>query len=126
IGGHSALQKSNCMALTELLNLAMETHNMYEASDKDIFTAVMDVKKAQETNMEGDEVSNDLAIPAELGPTCKEALQASLLLWEFVSDMDSPFACNLEVMLCSFGHRTRVLSMQGMENSKITDYFTHE
>ncbi|KIK21674.1 hypothetical protein PISMIDRAFT_12163 [Pisolithus microcarpus 441] len=102
-----ALQKSNCMALTELLNPAMETHNMYKASDKDIFTVVMDAKKARETNMEGDEVSNDLAIPAELGPTHKEALQASLLLWEFVSDMDSPFARNLEVMLCSFGHRTQ-------------------
>ncbi|KAI6120138.1 hypothetical protein EDD16DRAFT_1479251 [Pisolithus croceorrhizus] len=114
------------MALTELLNLAMETHNMYEASDEDIFTAVMDAKKVREMNTEGDEVSNDLAVPAELGPTCKEALQASLLLQEFVSDMDSPFACNLEVMLCSFGHRTRVLSMQGMENSKITDYFTRE
>ncbi|KAI6126498.1 hypothetical protein F5141DRAFT_1081248 [Pisolithus sp. B1] len=114
------------MALTELLNLAMETHNMYEASDEDIFTAVMDAKKVRETNTEGDEVSNDLAVPAELGPTCKEALQASLLLQEFVSDMDSPFARNLEVMLCSFGHRTRVLSMQGMENSKITDYFARE
>lgn len=99
---------------------------MYEASDKDIFTAVMDAKKAWETNMEGDKVSDDLAIPAEPGPTHKEALQASLLLQEFVSDMDSPFAHNLEVMLCSFGHRTQVLGMQGMENSKITDYFTRE
>ncbi|KAI5983888.1 hypothetical protein EDD15DRAFT_2152099, partial [Pisolithus albus] len=49
-----------------------------------------------------DDSSTPAAVP---GPTQKDALQASLLLREYVKD-DDPFACKLELMLGSFGLRT--------------------
>ncbi|KAI6100054.1 hypothetical protein EDD16DRAFT_1483007 [Pisolithus croceorrhizus] len=106
-----ALQRSNCMNLAEILNPAAEMHNIFEATDKDIFEAVMGVKAVQELNMGGsDEVSDgndDSSTPtAALGPTQKDAIQASLLLREYVKDIDDPFTCKLELMLGSFGQRT--------------------
>ena len=33
------------MDIAELLNLAIESHNLFDATDKDIFNSVMDAKK---------------------------------------------------------------------------------
>ncbi|KAI6115881.1 hypothetical protein F5141DRAFT_1001121, partial [Pisolithus sp. B1] len=52
-----------------------------------------------------------------------DALQASLLLREYVKDINNPFARKLELMLGSFGQRTQVLDTQGMVNGKITYFF---
>ncbi|KAI5982007.1 hypothetical protein EDD15DRAFT_2328072 [Pisolithus albus] len=56
-----------------------------------------------------------MAVP---GPTQKDALQASLLLREYVKDIDDPYVCKLELMLGSFGQRTQVLntSIPTLEN----------
>ena len=43
-----ALQCSNHMDVTELVNPAEETHNIFNASDEDIFGAVMDAKTVRE------------------------------------------------------------------------------
>ena len=40
-----ALQCLNWMDLAELLNPAIESHDMFDATDKDIFDSVMEVKK---------------------------------------------------------------------------------
>lgn len=116
------------MNLAEILNPAVEMHDIFEATDEDIFEAVMGAKAARELNVGGsDEVSNgndDSSTPAAApGPTRKDALQASLLLREYVKDFDDPFARKLELMLGSFGQRTRALDTQGMVNSKITHFF---
>ncbi|KAI6097700.1 hypothetical protein EDD16DRAFT_1499114 [Pisolithus croceorrhizus] len=116
------------MNLAEILNLAAEMHNIFEATDEDIFEAVMGAKAAWELNMGGsDEVSDgndDLSTPtAAPGPTWKDATQASLLLGEYFKDIDDPFTCKLELILGSFGQRTRALNTQGMVNSKITHFF---
>ncbi|KAI6100482.1 hypothetical protein EDD16DRAFT_1481329, partial [Pisolithus croceorrhizus] len=104
-----ALQRTNHMNLAEILNPAAETHNIFEATDEDIFEAVMDVKRVQELDVEGsDEVSNanDDSAAELAGPTCKDTLQASLLLRQYVKDIDDPFAHKLELMLGTFGYRT--------------------
>ncbi|KAI5982595.1 hypothetical protein EDD15DRAFT_2322708 [Pisolithus albus] len=64
-------------------------------------------------------INDDSTTPAAVsGLTQKDALQASLLLREYVKDIDDPFACKLELMLGSFGQRTRVLdtSIPTLEN----------
>jgi hypothetical protein len=68
------------MDVAELLNPAVETHNIFDKSDEDIFGAVMDPKTAREGGEGGsDEVGNpkdDL----NTAPTCNQALQMCLLL----------------------------------------------
>jgi hypothetical protein len=40
--------------------------------------------------------------------------------------LNDPFACKLEVMLGSFGQRTHAVEMQGMMDTKVTDYFVRK
>ena len=104
-----ALQRSNRMDLAELLNPAVEAHDLFEATDEDIFQAVMDAKMAREANRGGDsdEVADDSAyVPSRPRPTRNEALQATLLLRDYINELDDSFARKLEVMLGSFGRRT--------------------
>ena len=79
-----ALQRSNQMDITELLNPVAESSHVFDAGNKDIFQAVMDTKVVQESSKghNGDEVSadgnNDCDEPStEPPPTQKEALQAT-------------------------------------------------
>ena len=120
-----ALQRSNRMDLAELLNPAAETHNTFEATDRDIYQAVMDAKAAREMNDAGnsDEVDNDHDKPDEPGPTRGEALRAALVLGRYIREFDDPFMRKLESMLGSVGKRTRVLEMQTMKDTKLTSYF---
>lgn len=119
-----ALQHSNPMDIAELLNPAAETHNVFDASDEDIFGAVMDAEKARESAKGGGDEVDDAT--DEPGPTRSQALQATLLLKKYLVDMDDPAARKLEVMLGSFGCMTRIQGMQRMENGKITDYFARK
>jgi hypothetical protein len=99
------LQHSNCMDVAQLLSPDVEAHNIFEATDKDIFQSVVDAKVTWEQNVRvGDDC--ECAACIEPGPTRKEALQAALILWNFIKELDNPFAHNLELMLCSFGPRT--------------------
>jgi hypothetical protein len=85
----------------------------------------MDAKAAREQNGRvGDD--RECAACIEPGPTRKEALQAALVLRNFVKELDDPFAHNLELMLCSFGPRTRVIEMQNMKDNKVTNFFTRK
>ncbi|KIK80404.1 hypothetical protein PAXRUDRAFT_15820 [Paxillus rubicundulus Ve08.2h10] len=118
-----ALQHSNRMDITELLNPAAEAHNVFGATNEDIYQAVMDAKKVWESAVWGasDDVDNDT--PVEPAPTCGEALQAVLLLRKYTEDLNDPFAHKLEMMLGSFGQMTRMKEMQGMKDSKLTSYY---
>ena len=76
----------NQMDLAELLNPAIESHNMFNATDEDIFNSVMEVKKLQEGNLGGDS-DNDADLNSDLDvsactpePTHHELLQAALML----------------------------------------------
>ena len=127
-----ALQCSNRMDIAELLHPTAETHNISEATDEDIFGAVMDTKMAWEGGEgDSDKVDDtksglDAATTSEPSLTHSEALQACLLLKRYIVDMDNPAARKLEVMLGSFGCMTQACEMQSIENCKITHFFTHK
>jgi hypothetical protein len=40
--------------------------------------------------------------------------------------LNDPFARKLEVMLGSFGQQTHAVEMQGMTDTKVTDYFVRK
>ena len=127
-----ALQCSNHMDIAKLLHPTAETHNISEATDEDIFEAVMDTKMAWEGGEgDSDKVDDtksglDAATTSEPSLTYSEALQACLLLKKYIVDMDDPAARKLEVMLGSFRRMIQACEMQSMENGKITHFFTHK
>ena len=89
----------------------------------------MDAKAAREMNKEGsDETSDGNDNHAERRPpvTRNEALEASLLLRQYIKDFDNPFACKLETVLGSCECNTRVHNMQTMKGSKIHHYSAPE
>ena len=104
------------MDIAGLLNPAAEMSDIFEATDEDIYQSVMEAKKAQEGI--NDDMDSDLLV--ELGPARNEALQAVLILKRYVQDLDDPFARKLEMMLGSFGQRTRIAGMRSMKDSKLT------
>ncbi|KAH7924058.1 hypothetical protein BV22DRAFT_1014077 [Leucogyrophana mollusca] len=67
--------------------------------------------------------NNNVSAP---GSTWNEALQAALVLRKYVGAVDDVFARKMEVMLGSFGQRTRAVEMQGFKDTKVTDYFHFE
>ncbi|KAI6042341.1 hypothetical protein EDC04DRAFT_2600934 [Pisolithus marmoratus] len=62
------LNHSNQVVLTELFNPTVEAYDMFDATDKDIFEAVMEVEQVQDGNIDDE--------PVEASPTRSEALQA--------------------------------------------------
>ncbi|KIK80734.1 hypothetical protein PAXRUDRAFT_157894, partial [Paxillus rubicundulus Ve08.2h10] len=63
--------------------------------------------------------------PVKPTRTRKEALQAALILEEYISELDGPFAQKLESLLGSFGKQTRFIDsdMQHLKDTKLTSYF---
>ncbi|KAF8559500.1 hypothetical protein OG21DRAFT_1502741 [Imleria badia] len=91
------------MNIDELLNPAVEAHQIFDATDEDIYQAVMDAKKAREASVKGCDLDSDEAV--EQMTTRDEAFQAALSLRKYTKYLDDPFARKLEVMLGSFGQR---------------------
>ncbi|KAG2046952.1 hypothetical protein BDR06DRAFT_1014303 [Suillus hirtellus] len=123
-----ALQSSNQMDIAGLLNPAIETTNIFNATDEEIFGSVMDAKRLWEKAAGGNDDSDDdsdIDVPAP-GPTCCEALQATLTLRKYLGTFDEPLACKLKVMLGSSGQQTLAVKMQGMKDMTLTDYFSHK
>jgi DDE superfamily endonuclease len=120
------LHRSNRMNITELLNPAVETHNLFNATDEDIFDSVMDAKRFREgaTNAGGDDI-DDVDVSAPAGPTRHELIQAALMLKKHVATLNDPFSRKFEVMLGSFGAQTRVAGMKSAKDTRLTDYFVH-
>ena len=114
-----ALQHSNWMDIAELLNLAIKTNNVFSATDKDIYNCMMEARKLKEQDGLGDGNNVDMIPKPVL--TRREALQAASMLKRYAGTFndDLPFACKLEGMLGSFGQA----EMQGMKETKLTDFF---
>jgi hypothetical protein len=124
------LQRLNRMDINEILNPATETHNIFEATDDDIFQTVMDAKAAREAEESGggkglgNAIGQSIPKPDEEPiPTRREALEAAIQLKKYVNTLEEPFARTLEAILGTFGRRTRLLDVQGMKDNKLTDYF---
>ncbi|KIK91645.1 hypothetical protein PAXRUDRAFT_13678 [Paxillus rubicundulus Ve08.2h10] len=79
---------------TELLNPTEERQDLFEATDQDIYNVVMEAKAAWEKTAAAggsDELDNSDE-PVKPTRTHKEALQAALILEEYISELDGPFA----------------------------------
>jgi hypothetical protein len=114
-----ALQRSNHMDIVALLNPAIETCNIFDVTDEDIFESVMGAKKLRERNAEGDnELEVDVVVAP--GPMRSELLQAVSMLRKHIGTVNNR---KLEVMLGQFGQWTRAVGMQGTTDTKLTDYF---
>ena len=118
------LQHLNQMDISELLNPAVEAHQLFEATDQDIYEAVMEAKEAQEESTRSNETSDaNLDDPVEPVPTCIEALQAALLLQKYTRDLDDPITHKLETMLSSFRRMTHMAGMWNMKETKLISYY---
>ena len=125
-----ALQCLNQIDLAELLNPAIESHDMFNVTDKDTFDSVMEVKRLWEGNLgrnpdndaNSDPDSDVSACTPEL--TCCELLQAALMLQKHIRTLNNPFARKLEMMLGSYGQQTCAFEMQNLKDTKVTDYFS--
>lgn len=97
------LHIQNWMALTELLNLEDENVMHDDKSDKDICQAVLEQHQAEE-NGEMNSGDGNKAIEVKEKPAYQDALQAALMLKEYIADIDR-FACKLKAMLQSLDIR---------------------
>ncbi|KAI6111090.1 hypothetical protein F5141DRAFT_1003495, partial [Pisolithus sp. B1] len=117
------LQPSNQMDITELLNPPTEAHNIFDAMDMDIYSAVMEAKKLHEESDAAGSCDNIDAGPVEPVPTCNKALQAAHLFQRYMGSLNDSFVCNLELMLGAFGQRTCTKGLLNTTDTKITSYF---
>lgn len=90
-----ALQHLNWMAIEELLNSIEETHHTFQATDQDIYDMVMDMKRVQERMARSGDSGDTDDEPVKPMHTWKEALQAGLVIKEYISKLDEPFAWKL-------------------------------
>ena len=118
-----ALQHSNWMSISELLNPPFEAHEMNTVTDKDIFDAVMEARREREVGS-CDNVDDDAATDIEPVPTHMEVLQMTLMLTCFTKDKNDEFIREFESILTSFRKWTRADSMKNMVDTKLTSYFT--
>lgn len=117
------LQRSNRMAIEELLNPVSEHENMEETSEEEKCRSVQELRQATEM-MEingGDDGDEEEVAPK---PTRKEALAAALTLGNYVADINDPFARKLEALTARFGRQTQLEATHDMQPTLITDYFT--
>ena len=116
------LQCLNRMSITELLNPAVEAHNMLDTTDQDIFDVVVEVKRVKEglAALGTGDVDDE---PFEELPTRKEMLQAMLLVCRYTKVLNDPLACMVETTLGSFARRICTEEMQSKKDTKITSYF---
>ncbi|KAI5980760.1 hypothetical protein EDD15DRAFT_2134420, partial [Pisolithus albus] len=98
-------------------------HNIFDATDMDIYSAVMEAKKLREESDAAGSCDDVDAGPIEPVPTRNEALQAAHLLQRYTGSLNDPFARNLESMLGAFGRRTRTKGLLNTTDTKITSYF---
>ncbi|KAF8555678.1 hypothetical protein OG21DRAFT_1507444 [Imleria badia] len=113
------------MDINELVNPAAEAHQIFDATDEDIYEAVMDAKKVREaleksSDLHGESDSDEVVEPMI---TRDEALQAALSLRKFTKYLNDPFARKLEVMLGSFGQQMRATAIRNTKDTKLTSYF---
>ncbi|KIK74591.1 hypothetical protein PAXRUDRAFT_19714 [Paxillus rubicundulus Ve08.2h10] len=82
-----ALQHSNRMDIEELLNPTEERQDLFEVTDQDIYNTVMEAKAAREKTAVagGSDKLDDSDEPVKPTRTRKEALQAALILEEYIN-----------------------------------------
>lgn len=127
--GRGLLQKKNRVDLDDFVDPEDERCGLGDGdTDGDIFEAVMKARHAREM-MEingGDDVDEDgCNDDVELVPTVKEVLAASSIVQSFVSNVDEPFARQLEVLLGKLGHHARLEHSKTLRDGLLTDFFSN-
>jgi hypothetical protein len=117
------LHQDSRLDIESLLNPQIEAHITAEASDKDIYQAVMDAIGARE-NIEkngGDDVDEDG--PVKPHPGRGEVLKAISTIMEYVSELDNPLACKIKTLLGSLIGLIRKDEAQSLRTTVLTDFF---
>jgi hypothetical protein len=119
-----ALQTKNQMDLESLLNPEGESHFLFEASDEEIYQAVVDSIVARE-NIEtngGDDMDMD-DIPIEACPTRRDILKAVSTISKYIDELNDPIARKLEDIFSSFKRQLRLDETRSMKATVLTDFF---
>jgi hypothetical protein len=119
-----ALQNGNHMDIESLLNPPGESQTLTEASDKEIYQAVMDARGAH-NNLEingGDDI--DEVVPLEPQPTHIDVHKAISVISKYIDDINNPLAGEEEAVLSSFNRQLWLEEAQITKETAITDYFS--
>ncbi|KAH9003613.1 hypothetical protein EDB86DRAFT_2798786 [Lactarius hatsudake] len=117
-----ALQRSNRMSISELVNPPDEAYLVSKTTNEDIFDAVMEARRAREGGQTGqDDIDEDTLVDPI--PTRAEALQMALGLSRYTMDKDDDLLRKMDSVLVSFRRQARRLEMSSLKESKITSYF---
>lgn len=119
-----ALQDGNRMDIESLLNPLGESQTLTEASDKEIYQAVMDARVAHD-NLEingGDDI--DGVVPLEPQPTRIDVCRAISVISKYIDDINNPLAREVEAALSSFNRQLRLEEARITKETAITDYFS--
>lgn len=116
------LQESNDMDIESLLNPAGKSQVLMEASDHEIYQAVMDAIDAHEdVEINGrDNVDNN--IPLEPHPTRHDILTAISAIGRYVNDLNELITCKMEAVLGSFSRQLCLSETRTMKSSVLTDF----
>jgi hypothetical protein len=118
------LQHVNRLNLEDLLNPEPEQQVVEQATDEEIFHAVM-AGHAAEEDMDivggADDEDDDAEILPR--PSRRAALEVAIMLERYVSILEEPYARRLETLLLSFGRQTRLEEARNMTPTLITDHF---
>ncbi|KAJ7322802.1 hypothetical protein DFH08DRAFT_1029773 [Mycena albidolilacea] len=96
------LQKKNMIDIKDFIVMP-EEKIVEDVTNKEIFEAV---QKMRANEQDREENSGDGEEQVDPKPSRKEALQATTTLCQYIVDLDSLFACKMEVVLSSFGRET--------------------
>jgi hypothetical protein len=114
------LHRDNRMDIESLLNPQNEIHITAEASDKDIYEAIIDAIEARE-NIGGDDVDNDG--PVKPRPSHRDVLKAVSIIMQYISELNIPLARKIEASLSSLTRLIHKDEARSMKNTVLTDFF---
>jgi hypothetical protein len=97
---------------------------LFKAKGQEIYDAVMDAKAVQERTVAVASNQSNGADDEIVRPTytCKEVLQATLIVEEYISELNGPHAWKLELALQTLAKQIRFLDSD-MNLLKDTSYF---
>ena len=93
-----------------------------EASDKEIYQAVIDAITAHENInvIGGDDVDDE---PVEPRPTQCDILKAASTIGKYTNELNDPLARKIEALLGSFNRQLCLEETTAMKDGVLTDYF---
>ena len=120
-----AIQEQNWVDFEEFVEPIGEQEDLGDGeTNREIFDAVMkawEACKMMEINRGDDDDEADV----EHLPALKELLCLSATVQKFISTIDKPFACKLELFLGQLGHHAWVEYSKTHQDTHMTDFFSY-